>query len=211
MCVDWGSSWFVSAWLSVAVSSAAALLLGFYRKKPPLDGRGRGVGVSCVRSDDVDLSCGNEVGAFQASDFEQLLGVSGEVAAGGVDERAGVGSKAEDAVAVVVEIGLLQSNLRDSGDNGVAEAGGVVDGVEISLLNGLPGVVVGEGGGIDLDQIEGVEGLSIGVQETLEIEDFVSAGFAGLTMEADCVLSIVISKINRVFTRATFHHRAALP
>ena len=97
--------------------------------------------------------------------MEQLLGVSGEVAALGVEQGAGVGSTAEDAVAVVVEIGLLQSSLRGSGDNGVAEAGGVVDGVEISLLNGLPGVVVGEGGGIDLDQIEGVEGLSIGVQE----------------------------------------------
>ena len=190
-----------------AVSSSAALLLGFYRKKPPLDGRGCGVGVSCVRSDDVDLSCGNEVGAFQASDFEQLLGVSGEVAAGGVDERAGVGSKAEDAVTVVVEVeagALREVGFEVGGDNSVAEVGVGVDEEVLSLLNRLSSVVVGEGGGIDLDEIEGVEGSSVVVVEALEgvEDDGVLAGLAGLASEADGVLGVVIPEVDAVLTSA---------
>ena len=41
--------------------------------------------------------------------FGAAPGRRGEVAAFGVEQGAGVGSKAEDAIAVVVEIGLLQS------------------------------------------------------------------------------------------------------
>ena len=70
-----------------------ACVVSWPEKKPPPELAGAVCCVRCVCwgcSDDVDLACGDEVGALEATDVEQLLGVSGEVAAGGVEELAGI-------------------------------------------------------------------------------------------------------------------------
>ena len=85
------------------------------------------MGVCWQWSDDVDLMGRDEVGAFHSTDLEQLLGIPGEVAACGIEKHAGVGSKAEDAITVVVEVFGFESGLGGGGDNSVAQVCAVVD------------------------------------------------------------------------------------
>ena len=184
-------------------------------QKSPPPGKERGsveMGVCGQWSDDVDLPCRDEVGTFDGTDLEQLLSVPGEVAACGIEKHAGVGSKAEDAITVVVEVFGFESGLSGGGDNGVAQVCAVVDEVAVLLLNGLASGVVGEGGSIDFEEIEAVESLGVGVVEALEgvEQDCVFAGFAGLSVETDGVLSVVVKEIDVVGARTTFNHGDAL-